>query len=326
MKIVGGILGLALLTIASAKAAPPQQNKSATDPPAWAYPISPPILPPTSDDGVLHHVPGSSKALTLTQVTDWFNIPDWHPEGHPAMPEIIAQGRKPAVRGCGYCHLPNAQGRPENASLAGLPASYIVQQVMDIKSGVRRSSEPRMGPPANMVAIAEGASLEDAQSAAKYLSSLKLKPWIKVIETDTVMKTKVKGSMLVAADGGGKEPIGHRIVETPVNLDLTELRDDASGFIAYVPVGSIGKGAALVMAGGDGKTTRCWICHGPDMRGLGPVPRLAGRSPSYLFRQLYDFQHGSRHGEWSALMKDPVARLTDDDMLNIAAYLASLEP
>jgi cytochrome c553 len=56
------------------------------------------------------------------------------------------------------------------------------------------------------------------------------------------------------------------------------------------------------------------------------VPRLAGRSPSYLFRQLYDFQHGSRHGEWSALMKAPVARLTDDDMLNIAAYLSSLEP
>jgi cytochrome c553 len=326
MKMVGVFLGVTLLTVASANAAPPQQNKVATDPPAWAYPISPPVAQPDKDDGILHRVPGSGKALTLTQVTDWFNIPDWHPEGHPAMPEIIAHGRKPAVRGCGYCHLPNAQGRPENSSLAGLPASYIVQQVMDIKSGARRCSEPRMGPPANMVAIAESASLEEAKAAAEYFSSLQLKPWIKVIETDTVMKTKVKGSMLVAADSGGMEPIGHRIVETPVNLDLTELRDDASGFIAYVPVGSIGKGAALVMTGGEGKTTRCWFCHGSDLRGLGPVPRLAGRSPSYLFRQLYDFQHGSRHGEWSALMKDPVARLTNDDMLNIAAYLASLEP
>jgi cytochrome c553 len=326
MKIVGGILGLAILAVASANAAPPQQNKSAADPPSWAYPINPPDDRPAVDDGSLHHVPGSGKALTRTQITDWFNIPDWHPEGHPEMPEIIAHGRKPDVRGCGYCHLPNAQGRPENASLAGLPASYIVQQVMDIKSGVRRCSEPRMGPPGNMVAIAQSASLEDAKAAAEYFSALQMKPWIKVIETDAVMKTKVKGSMLVAADGGGTEPIGHRIVETPANLEQTELRDDASGFIAYVPIGSINKGAALVMAGGDGETTKCTICHGPDLRGLGPVPRLAGRSPSYLFRQLYDFQHGSRHGEWSALMKAPVARLTDDDMLNIAAYLSSLEP
>jgi cytochrome c553 len=326
MKIVVGLLGVVLVMVLTAKADPPQQDKGAANPPAWAYPINPPIDGPAADDGSLKHVPGSGKALTQTQILDSFNIPDWHPDGHPSMPAIVEHGRKPAVRGCGYCHLPNAQGRPENASLAGLPASYIVQQVMDIKTGARRSSEPRMGPPANMVAVAEGASMEEAKSAAEYFSSLKMKPWIKVVETDTVMKTKVKGSMLVAAEGGGKESIGHRIVETPVNLEQTELRDDASGFVAYVPVGSIEKGAVLVTSGGEGKTTRCAICHGPELRGLGPVPRLAGRSPSYLFRQLYDFQHGSRHGEWSALMKAPVARLSEDDMLNIAAYLASLEP
>ena len=177
-----------------------------------------------------------------------------------------------------------------------------------------------------MVAVADGASIEEAQSAAEYFSSLKMKSWIKVIETDTVMKTKVKGSMLVAADGGGREPIGHRIIETPANLERTELRDDASGFIAYVPVGSLDKGAVLVASGGGGKTTKCSICHGAELRGLGPVPRLAGRSPSYLFRQLYDFRRGTRHGEWSDLMKGPVARLSEDDMLDIAAYLASLEP
>ncbi len=326
MKLAGIVLGLTLLAVASVSAAPPQQNKVAAIPPAWAYPINPPDDKPATDDGSLHHVPGSKKALTQTQITDWFNIPDWNPDGHPAMPEVVAHGRKPAVRGCGYCHLPNAQGRPENASLAGLPASYIVQQVMEIKSGERRCSEPKMGPPGNMVTIAQNTSLDEAKAAAEYFSSLQLKPWIKVIETNTVIKTKVKGSMLVAADGGGKEPIGHRIVETPANLELTELRDDASGFIAYVPVGSISKGEALVMTGGDGKTTRCFFCHGTDLRGLGPVPRLAGRSPSYLFRQLFDFQQGSRHGKWSALMKDPVAQLTTDDMLNIASYLASLEP
>jgi cytochrome c553 len=271
-------------------------------------------------------VPGSSKALTWTQILDPFNIPDWHPEGHPQMPEAVVHGRKPAVRGCGYCHLPNAQGRPENASLAGLPASYIEQQVRDIKAGARRSSEPRMAPPNNMVTVAENVFDAEVKSAAVYFSSLKMKPWIRVVETETVPKTRVQGSMQVQADGGGKEPIGQRIIETPVNFERTELRDDASGFIAYVPVGSVDKGAALVSAGGGGKTTRCAICHGPALRGLGPVPQLAGRSPSYLFRQLFDIQHGNRHGEWSALMREPVARLSEEDMLDIAAYLASLAP
>jgi len=242
------------------------------------------------------------------------------------MPDVVEHGRKPALRGCGYCHLPNAQGRPENSSLAGLPASYIEQQVADIKAGARRSSEPRMVPPAMMMTVADNASEDEVRIAAEYFSSLKLKPWIKVVESETVPKTKVKGSMLVFADGGGMEPIGERIIETPVNLEQTEFRDDASGFIAYVPVGSIKKGEALVTTGGAGKTTRCGICHGADLRGLGPIPRLAGRSPSYLFRQLFDFQHGNRHGEWSALMKTPVAHLSEEDMLDIAAYLASCTP
>jgi cytochrome c553 len=257
---------------------------------------------------------------------DPFNIPDWHPDRHPAMPGIVEHGRKPVLRACGYCHLPNAQGRPENASLAGLPASYVEQQVRDIKNGTRRSSQPGMVPPGMMLMVAENASDDEVKEAAEYFSPLELKPWIKVVETEKVPKTRVLGSMLVVTDGGGTEPIGRRIIETPLNLRQTELRDDASGFIAYVPVGSIQKGEALVTTGGAGKTTPCGICHGPELRGLGPVPRLAGRSPSYLFRQLFDIQQGNRHGEWSALMKAPVVHLSEDDMLNIAAYISSLSP
>src|SRR5579863_8836843 len=202
MKILGGLLSLALLAAPAAKATPPQQDKGAADPPTWAYPINPPDDRPAPDDGSLKHVPGSSKALTRRQVLDWFNIPDWHPDGHPAMPDVVEHGRKPALRACGYCHLPNAQRRPENASLAGLPASYIERQVMDFKNGTRRSSEPRMGPPANMVMVAENASDEEVKAAAEYFSTLKLKPWIKVVERQTVPKTKAEDSMLVMAEGG----------------------------------------------------------------------------------------------------------------------------
>jgi cytochrome c553 len=56
---------------------------------------------------------------------------------------------------------------------------------------------------------------------------------------------------------------------------------------------------------------------------LGPVPGIAGRSPSYLARQLYDMQQGDRHGIWTELMKPVVAKLTNDDMLAIVAYVSS---
>jgi cytochrome c553 len=130
--------------------------------------------------------------------------------------------------------------------------------------------------------------------------------------------------MFLRIEGDATEPIRQRIIETPVNTETTELlRDPRSGFIAYVPVGSIKKGEALVMKGGAGKTTQCTICHAADLQGLGPVPGLAGRSPSYLVRQLYDIQRGTRSGVWTNLMKPVVANLTTDDMLAIAAYLAS---
>ena len=176
-----------------------------------------------------------------------------------------------------------------------------------------------------MVAVAKLVSEEDSRIAAEYFASLRPEPWIPVVETETVPKTKVGGWMLIADESGGTEPMGKRIIEMPVNLERTELRDSASGFIAYVPVDSIRKGEALI-TNGSGKTTPCAICHGAGLKGLGPVPALAGRSPSYIVRQLYDMQHGVRNGEWAALMKSVVAGLSREDMVAIAAYTASLAP
>jgi cytochrome c553 len=277
------------------------------------------------DDGTLRHVPGSVAALTLTQIRDLYNAPDWHPDDHPPMPEAVAHGRKPDALACGYCHLPNGLGRPENASLAGLPAAYIAQQVADFRSGARKSSEPRGLPATLMIATAKGATDAEVKAAAEYFAALKPKPWIRVVETDTVPSTRVAGWMLVASASAGTEPIGQRIIEMPENLERTELRDSASGFVAYVPVGSIERGAVLIATGG-GKTIACAICHGPDLRGLGPVPALAGRSPSYIVRQLYDIQHGVRNGTWTELMKAVVAQLSEEDMVSIAAYTASRAP
>jgi len=316
--------------------APPARGPAATPLPVtplpWAYPVSPPAPPaPPSTDPTLKHVPNSTKAFTQAQVTDGFNPPDWHPDGHPAMPEIVGHGRRPDIRACGYCHLPNGQGRPENSSLAGLSVAYIVAQVADMRDGLRKSSEPNMGPPAAMVNLAKASNDEEVKIAAEYFSKLKYKPWIKVIEAKMVPKTRAVTGMLVpiedaASNSSAMEPIGVRVIETAQNLGPTEARDDASPFVAYVPVGSIKKGEALVTSGGSGKTLRCSICHGQDLKGLGNVPFLAGRSPSYLVRQLYDIKNGSRKGSWSPLMKVAVANLTSEDMVDIAAYVSSRMP
>lgn len=318
MRNVVAILMLACLTGIAAGA-----DKA---PPPWAFAVNPPGTQPAPDDGTLRRVPGSSAAFTLTQIRDLFTVPDWHPGDHPPMPEVVRHGTKPAVFACGYCHLPNGLGRPENSSLAGLPAEYIVQQVADFKSGARKSSEPASLPVNLMIAVAKAVSDADLKAAAEYFSALRPKPWIRVIETSTVPKTHVAGWMLVASEAGATEPIGHRIIEMPEDLERTDLRDAASGFVAYVPAGSIRKGESLVTTGGAGKTTPCAICHGAELRGLGPVPALAGRSPSYVVRQLYDMRHGVRNGPWADLMKAVVAPLSEEDMVSIAAYTASRAP
>jgi len=305
------------------------RDRQTPAPPPWAFTVNTPAAPgaapaPVPPEAGPRRVPGSDRAFSLAETRDAFNPPDWHPDGHPPMPEAVAHGRRPEMRACGFCHLPNGQGRPENASLAGLPAAYIIQQMGDFKSGARRSSEPRMGPPNAMIADAKAATDEAVQRAAEYFASFPFRKWIRVVEAAQVPSTRIAGWMHVPTSG--TEPLGRRIVEMPEDLARTELRDDTAGFVAYVPVGSIMAGEALVRTGGNGRTVPCGVCHGPELKGLGPVPPLAGRSPSYTVRQLFDLQQGSRQGPWSPLMKAAVEKLTVDDMIAIAAYTASLAP
>jgi len=243
------------------------------------------------------------------------------------MPEIVAHGRPPEVYACGYCHLPNGQGRPENSSLAGLPAAYIVQQLADFKSGARKSSDPDLKPISNMITVATKATDAEIQIAAAYFAALKPKPWIRVVEAKFVPKTHVAGWMLVVSTPHEVESIGDRIIEAPENLERTELRDDSSGFIAYVPPGSLKRGHALVTTGGaNARTIICSTCHGPNLKGLKDAPSIAGRSPSYIVRQLYDMQSGARAGASWQQMKPVVANLSLFDIIDIAAYISSLQP
>jgi len=315
------VLCLAAIRVCGAEPTPP----GAEVPPAWAYPVNPPDFKPAVEDGSLRHVPGSTRAYTLGQLRDFFMAPDWHPGDHPVMPGVVAVGRKPDVYACGFCHRADGRGGPENASIAGLPAAYIVQQMADFKSGARKSSVPSRLPVAAMASLSMAASAAEIDSAAAYFSALRPAANITVVETAVVPKSYVTGWHLAALPGSEREPTGQRIIEVPENLEHFVSRDARAVFIAYVPIDSVERGRALV-AGGGGRTVACAGCHGPDLRGLGAIPPLAGRSPTYLVRQLYDFKHGSRAGSGSILMQPVVERLEIEDMIAIAAYAASLSP
>ena len=327
---VSAVLFVAAITLAGQRVNP-RADVAAVGfpPPSWAYPVNPPDYVAPPDTGVVQHVPNSTVGLTLTQIRDLFSPPDWHPVDHPAMPPIVGQGRKPAVWACGYCHLPTGWGKPENANVANLPEAYFMQQVADFKNGTRRSSIPDILPHTGMVASIIPTTDAEVRESYEYFAKNKLTMQrYKVVETATVPKTKVQGSWVLApihGEGEGEEPIGRRVVEVANDPAVTTLRDWRSNFTTYVPPGSIRLGETLVTTGG-GKTVQCTLCHGADLRGMGPVPPIAGRSAIYTFRQLYDIKAGVRHGAWSAMMKPAVQNLTMDDMIAIVAYTSSRMP
>ncbi len=295
-------------------------------PPSWAYPVAASDYKQEVDEGGVRHVPNSTAGWTLTQLRDLFFAPDWHPNDHPVMPEVVARGRKPDVYACGFCHRADGPGGPENSGLAGLPQGYIVEQLADFKSGARKSALPQRLPVVLMASIAKAATDTEVAEAAAYFSKLIPRKIITVTETKSVPKTYVAGWLFAPINEKDTEPIGQRIIEVPKDLEQFESRDTHSEFIAYVPVGSVAKGKALATTGGKGKTVACETCHGKGLRGQGLVPGIAGRSPSYLVRQLYDFQLGARKGAASGQMEPVVVKLTAEDKLELAAYAASLNP
>lgn len=298
---------------------------SATEaPPTWAYAQNPPNNLIQPDNEIIRHAPNSNVTYTFAQVKDLFFAPDWHPQDHRPLPDVVAHGHKPDVYACGFCHRAEGTGGPENASLAGLPKNYIVQQMADFKNGARKSAVANRAPISGMQTVANAVSDADIEAAANYFSTLKPRKNIKVIETKQVPKTFERGWHLATINNDEYEPIGKRIIEVPDRLDDFISRDSHTTFTAYVPKGSITKGRKL--AQNNNKNIACSSCHGKTLRGNNNIPALAGRSPSYIVRQLYDFKLGFRVGADSTPMQLITQDLNADDIIAIAAYTASLKP
>ena len=293
---------------------------SAAERPDWAFP--PPGVtgaPRPPETGELKRVPGSTRTYTQSQIDSVNDPPDWFPNDHPPMPEIVAHGRGSAVRACISCHLSTGQGHPENSRLPGSTAAYIARQLAEFKSGARKGA-------ANMMTFSKAMTDEEVTAASGYFAALPVKRWTRVVEASTVPKSYFLGTRRMPLAEGGSEPIGARVIELPEDPHRVELRDPNSAFISYAPPGSLAKGQLLVATGGDGKTIACTICHGPTLKGIADVPGIAGQSPVNIARQLYLFANGDRNGSWAPLMRPVVAKLTNDDIVAISAYVASLDP
>jgi cytochrome c553 len=225
-----------------------------------------------------------------------FLVPSWaFPSQSPSVPAIVDQGRPPLVAPCGNCHSTSGLGRPGTSTLAGLPAEYLAHQIADFQRRFRNSTDEKIRA---MAAIAAALDEREIAAASEFYASLTPKRWLRVVETSE----KSAGGSIREVPGG------------------------TAGYVAFVPAGALTRGERLVTAGASGRTVRCANCHGADLRGTPSTPGIAGRSPSYLARQLNDMRSGSRHGSGSDRMMATIARLTEDDVDSMAAYLASLTP
>jgi cytochrome c553 len=368
IQLVVATMFVAALAIVSGQARPPQEIPPALH---WAYGYSGGAAPlnnnarpgaapaPAVDPNEVVTIPGSTQKIPRgifrrAKGDEGVKpVPDWAPDSHPPMPDIVKFGRSirdaagnyisptdrtgkivyaaggvedGGIRACGFCHSAHGMGHPGNGAIAGLPASYLMQQMEDYRNGLRNSSDPTKGNTMRMAWYATRMTPEETKASIEYFSRLPYRQSYRVVEAAMVPKTRIT-EYFVPQTGelAGMEPIDGRIIEVPERPELTELRAPNAPFIAYVPPGTLEKGKAATAR------FQCASCHGSTLNGMtmaewGEVPAIAGRSPAYVVRQMFDMKTRSRRGRNAVSMFPFVDKMTPEDMLNVAAYVAAQAP
>jgi cytochrome c553 len=80
----------------------------------------------------------------------------------------------------------------------------------------------------------------------------------------------------------------------------------------------------------DAKVPPCATCHGPEAKGNGQFPRLAGQLYPYIIKTLTNWdqergQGGPTNPDTSAIMRPIAHSLTESQIKDVAAYLSTLE-
>jgi len=270
------------------------------------------------NDKALFTIVGSDQHYTQQQIDDKFNAPDWFPNRHDQMPDIVKSGKAPKVWACASCHLSSGSGHPESASLAGLDSQYLQNQMYAFANGSRLDYSGHMN------RMSKALSKVEIKEVSDWFSNLPPRKVTKVVETSTVLKTYIDDTrMRLFSQPPTMEAIGTRIIEIPDHLLEVKKRNPEGTFISYVPQGSVARGKKLVSTG-NGKTIPCSGCHGTDLSGSTIAPSIVGNFASYTVRQLHGFKGKTRKGGQAVMMQSVVNGLTDKDIVDISAYLTSL--
>jgi cytochrome c553 len=106
------------------------------------------------------------------------------------------------------------------------------------------------------------------------------------------------------------EPIGAVVTNSGYKTSAVVMAPD---MLPRASAQSIGRGGTLAL--------QCTMCHGARGLSRADTPNLAGQYAPAIYKQLHDYQSGARV---SAIMTPRVAKLSDQDMRDVAAYYAYL--
>ena len=258
------------------------------------------------------HLDETAASYSLVDIRDGHNVIDWFPGDHPApMPDIIAHGPKrlgDTARGCGSCHLPNGKGRPENAQPGGLP--YTLHHSPARRFPSRFSAKRRLAQ-AEHVHDGESRDVDERRGDSRRRRLLLRREMEYALGARRRDRPRAKNTHCREPlhRGGERADRTNRWTDhrSPCGRRAGRALSQSSFGMGRLRSGREHReGKTLVTTGGTmmvgretipGKTTACAGCHGPDLMGTADVPPIAGRSPSYLARQLYDFSrgHGTAH-------------------------------
>lgn len=132
----------------------------------------------------------------------------------------------------------------------------------------------------------------------------------------------LRGQLNAFASGQRNNPIMSSLA---INLSPDEIEQLSTYFAAQPALpNSTFKADPQQRALGEqlAKAGNCVACHGAELQGQAVFPRLSGQGYDYLVKQLKDFKNGKRTDATGA-MAPIVASLSEQDMTNLAAYLAS---
>lgn len=209
---------------------------------------------------------------------------------------IFENGKGNAIA-CNSCHGPEGNGDEMMGTprIAGQYFTFLYKQLEDFAADKRMDTTMFI-----MNANAKALSEQDRIDVATYLANLL--PDAPILFTEADLETLASNGVEV-----GRPHIGRAIVEfgSPV-------RDD--GYPQ--DLGSKGPGLPA-----------CKSCHGVAGRGAPPVyPMIGQQRYTYLVSQLKKWRDGSRANDKLGQMQAVARNMSDQDIMDAAAYLAVADP